>query len=161
MGSEMSFTDILENLEFGASRAKGANRAKPPVFTGHEADAKPGLSGANHLSHDEKLARLARPGLSPEPAGMAAISPISPISPTPEENKKLSDDFRFVSTWWQWSPDDISNFKEWARLNRELASEWIHQEAGVCRHRRDHLHVASVNEFISPAIPANTCTSTK
>jgi hypothetical protein len=72
-------------------------------------------------------------------------------------SSKLSADFRLVSTWWAWSLDDIEHFRAWAKLHREEAAQWIHQEADVCRHRRDNLHINGINEFITPAI-CNTTT---
>lgn len=73
----------------------------------------------------------------------------------------LTEDFRLVSTWWAWSPDDIATFKTWARQHRDEAAAWVHAEAQKVREYRDRLHCANATEFLSPAIPATTCTSTK
>lgn len=64
--------------------------------------------------------------------------------------ENLSDDLRAVSTWWQWSPDDLAAFKAWARQHHDAAAEWVHAEAQRVRDLRDVLRVASVNDFIRP-----------
>ena len=141
----MSFHDTLQKLEFGASRANAANllRAAPP--------AAPTLSKltanlANQPDHANKLASLATPLLSPQASDSAAFSKLAGLAASSEKN--LSDDFKLVSTWWQWSPDDAETFKSWAARNRDEAAAWVHQEAAVVRDYRDRLHVASVTELI-------------
>jgi hypothetical protein len=64
--------------------------------------------------------------------------------------QRLSADFKLVSTWWEWSPDDIEHFRAWAKQNHDDAAQWIYQDAAVVREYRDRLHVTSVNEFIKP-----------
>lgn len=34
-----------------------------------------------------------------------------------------------VSEWWQWSKQDIADFRAWAELNREEAVAWLRLEA--------------------------------
>lgn len=34
-----------------------------------------------------------------------------------------------VSEWWQWSDQDIADFRAWADINREDAIAWLRQEA--------------------------------
>jgi hypothetical protein len=76
-----------------------------------------------------------------------------PAQNTPEcagNVQRLSDDFKLVSTWWQWSIEDLAHFKKWARDNHADAAQWIHAEAKTVRHYQDHLHAASVTEFLRP-----------
>jgi hypothetical protein len=34
-----------------------------------------------------------------------------------------------VSEWWQWSEQDVADFRAWASLNRDEAVIWLRQEA--------------------------------
>ena len=42
-----------------------------------------------------------------------------------------------VSEWWQWSDQDIADFRSWAALNRDEAVEWLRQEAARALSQHD------------------------
>jgi len=48
-----------------------------------------------------------------------------------------------VSTWWQWSPEDVDVFKVWAATNRDEAIAWLRQEAerAISQQRAGHRNV--------------------
>lgn len=45
-----------------------------------------------------------------------------------------------VSEWWQWSEQDIADFREWADINRDEAVAWLRQECdrALAQHEAGH-----------------------
>ena len=43
-----------------------------------------------------------------------------------EGRTALAADFRLVTTWWQWSPEDVEGFLVWARQHHDDAAVWVH-----------------------------------
>lgn len=53
-----------------------------------------------------------------------------------------------VSDWWQWSPEDVADFRSWAALNREPALEWLRQECAKALEQRKAGH-RTVEDWIA------------
>lgn len=130
----MKFAEIIRRL------GERGELGESPHYQRDYAGANAGRTGANsvgekanHPGEGEDSPAFARNSPFHEPAGMAAISPIRPIRPEPEENENLSDDFKLVAAWWEWTQDDTNDFKNWARQNQDDAAQWIHAEAITCR----------------------------
>ena len=45
-----------------------------------------------------------------------------------------------VSEWWQWSDQDLDEFRDWATNHRDEAIVWLHQEAKFAIYQRESGH---------------------
>jgi hypothetical protein len=171
MGGGMNFAEILSRL--GERGEKG----ELPRPVRQERSPRAGLISPDEAKVGEQLAPLARRSPRAETSPDMAFSPISPVSPGKGKNSEmvgaggadisipyphadratcalvagstaLVADFRLVSTWWQWSPQDVEGFQTWARQHHEDAAAWVHAEAEKVRHYRDHLHADCISTFI-------------
>ena len=109
-----------------------------------------GNTAATQATESPSLLELARNRLGNTRATQAEKGRQHKAHETPPCVATLSYDFKLVSTWWQWSPEDVEHFRSWAKSNRDAAAEWLAAEAVTVRHYRDQLHVANVGEFIKP-----------
>jgi len=124
----------------------GGQHSNTSDFDGNTA----GNTAATQTHKAASLLELARNRLGNTRATQAEKGWQHKAPKTPPCVATLSNDFKLVSTWWEWSADDLETFRTWAKQNNDEAAQWIHQEAETARHRRDHLHVENVTESIRP-----------
>lgn len=165
----MNFEDILSRL--GERGELGEN----PRQSSQSAWVNTGRMGANAEEIGEKFALFASPSPSSGTTLDKAIRPIRPVRTGVEEQTHedavnaspisahslarknapdaflaswLGEDFKVVSTWWQWSTEDMADFQAWACQHQDEAAQWIHQEAEWARYYADTLICRNVEAFI-------------
>lgn len=127
----------------------------PDVFLERQqgnTSAKPGNTAGNtratQAPEGQSLREIARQRLGNTRATQAEMPRQHKALNTPPCVATLADDLKLISTWWMWSPEDMTDFQAWARSQPVEASEWIHVEAEKVRDYRDRLHCASITVFI-------------
>lgn len=167
----MNFDEILSRL---GERGESGDNTR---LTLHSARANEGRIGANLEATGEKFAPFAQCSPSRESAPDKEIRPMRPVRPRKEEKThadaesdlsmstpipprknssdaflagQLGENYRLVSTWWQWTPEDCDTFHNWAGQHRKDAAAWIHQEAATVRFYVDTLGWRQVMDAVEP-----------
>jgi hypothetical protein len=79
----------------------------------------------------------------------SGLSPLSPLSPDLAGKRASGQEFKTVSTWWEWSEDDIHIFTKWAKQNPTEAHAFILQEVEKVRYYLNNLKLKNVTQMIA------------